>query len=254
MISCKCDKHPQEPNGVCGFGYLYFGHEGWGEPYGRGNRCPNCDLCFSNSDRGLSILSDSKQKIEKWLKSKDSDTLLGETSFIGFKASYAIKQRLYPSFSNAIAKKNMQIRKAPICRSRFLFETEVAGVWQINQNSSRYELKPNFNKHPMEQGWTIDFKQLSADVDLQKPSCPICGSVMKILMHEGWVIKRDVGYGNERRPIRIYYLSCEHDSTTYRPNRPIKSNEDAPPFNVHPLEKDPSASFWHSEFRYLFKN
>ena len=106
----------------------------------------------------------------------------------------------------------------------------------------------NFNKHPAEQGWTIDFEQLSADVDLQEPSCPICGSVMNILMHEGWVMQRDVGYSNERRPIRIYYLSCEHDSTTYRPNRPIKSNEDAPPFNVHPLEKDPRASFWHSEF------
>ena len=250
FIRCRCDKHPQEPNGICGMKYLYFGHEGWGEPYGRGKRCSSCDRCFINSDRGLSILSASKQKIGKWLKSKDPDTLLGGTSFLGFSASYAIKRRLYPSFSNAIAKKNMQIKEAPICRSRFLFETEVGGYWHLNQNSGRYELKPEFNNHPMEQGWTIDLEQLIADVDLQEPSCPICGSVMKILMHEGWVKKRDVGYGNERRPIRIYYLSCEHDWTTYRPNRPIRSNEDAPPFNVHPLKNDPSASFWHSEFRY----
>jgi len=250
FIRCRCDKHPQEPNGICGMEYLYFGHEGWGEPYGRGKRCSSCDRCFINSDRGLSILSASKQKIGKWLKSKDPDTLLGGTSFLGFSASYAIKRRLYPSFSNAIAKKNMQIKEAPICRSRFLFETEVGGYWHLNQNSGRYELKPEFNNHPMEQGWTIDLEQLIADVDLQEPSCPICGSVMKILMHEGWVKKRDVGYGNERRPIRIYYLSCEHDWTTYRPNRPIRSNEDAPPFNVHPLKNDPSASFWHSEFRY----
>ena len=156
----RCNKHPGNPNGFCGQTYLYFGHEGWGEPYGRGSRCPSCDNCFSRGHRGLNILAPNKQKIGDWLNSSNPDVLLGQTSFNRTKCSYAIGNRLYPRFSIAVAKKNRMIREPPICRSRFLFETEVSGFWQLNQNSGQYVLKPDYNHHPMEQGWTIDFNDL----------------------------------------------------------------------------------------------
>ncbi|MDA8623778.1 hypothetical protein N9L38_05845, partial [Candidatus Poseidoniales archaeon] len=78
------------------------------------------------------------------------------------------------------------IREPPICRSRFLFETEVSGFWQLNQNSGQYVLKPDYNHHPMEQGWTIDFNDLDRDIRDQEPICPICKSELRLMMHEGW--------------------------------------------------------------------
>lgn len=251
MVTCGCNKHPSNPNGVCGQSYVYFGHEGWGEPYGRGSRCPSCDTCFSRGHRGLNLLARNKQKIGDWLNSSNPDVLLGQTSFNRNKSSYAISNRLYPSFSMAVAKKNRMIREPPICRSRFLFETEVSGVWQLNQNSGRYELKPDYNHNPLEQGWTIDFNDLDRDIREQEPECPICKSELRLMMHEGWTQHPEIGYGNERRPIRIYYLSCEHDWQRYSPNNPIKSNEYAPPFNPHPKLNIETCSFWHTDFRYL---
>ena len=106
MIPCRCDNHPTNPNGVCGQMYLYFGHEGWGEPYGRGRRCESCDHCFSSGRRGLNILAKEKQTIGDWLNSTNPDKLLGQTVFTSRKSSYAIIKRLYPNFSDAIANKN----------------------------------------------------------------------------------------------------------------------------------------------------
>lgn len=34
MIACRCNKHPGNPNGVCGQTYLYFGHEAGGNLMG----------------------------------------------------------------------------------------------------------------------------------------------------------------------------------------------------------------------------
>ena len=251
QVYCMCDKHPGNPNGVCGNSYIHFGHEGWGEPYGRSKRCADCDSCFSGGRRGLNILAHDKQNIDNWLRSTNPDTLLGQTSFgsIGT-CSYAISKRLYPSFSVAVAKKNRNIIQPPACGSRFLFETEVDGYWQLNENTGRYELDPEFNHHPMEQGWTIDFKDLDHDIRNQEPTCPVCSSELRLMMHEGWTKQPDIGYGDQRRPIRIYYLSCRHDWSEYSPNNPLVSNEYAPPFNPHHVLNLQSCSFWHTDFRY----
>jgi len=251
MIPCRCDNHPTNPNGVCGQMYLYFGHEGWGEPYGRGRRCESCDHCFSSGRRGLNILAKEKQTIGDWLNSTNPDKLLGQTVFTSRKSSYAIIKRLYPNFSDAIANKNLSIQENPICRSKFLFETEVSGYWQLNQDTRRYELDPHFSHDPLEQGWTIDFNDLDNDIRSQEPLCPVCNSELRLMMHEGWTIQPQIGYGNQRRPIRIFYLSCEHDWNGYSPNNPImRRNEYAPPFNTHPTLDLASCSFWHTDFRY----
>lgn len=245
---CSCDKHPGNANGICGAAYIYFGHEGWGEPYGRGHHCHACDSCYP-SGFGLAALSKEKQNIQTWLQSDGPDTLSGQTSFIIGKTSWAISKRLAPTFISSIMKKNIGITELPTCGAMFLFETEVAGYWE-RSNKGTWELNIQSHYDVFQSRWALDPKQLEADIRRQKPSCPICSDPLRLMMHEGWVKAPAIGYGEKPRPIRVYYLSCNHDWTSYRPNNPIKSNEGAPPFNQHPTNSNNQCSFWHSQQRY----
>ena len=248
---CRCEKHT-DGNGnptACGKAYITFGHYGWGEPYSRARYCEDCDSCQSLWGHGLDALEKSKQDPETWVRSSGPDTLLGQTSFLNSKTSYAIRARLPPKFNASVFLKNANITLNGPCGNDFLFETEVAGVWEKNPNTNRWELKGH-NYHPMEGRWALDPQKLHDDVKMSKPTCPLCGFGLDLMMHEGWISAPAIGYGKEPRPIRVYYLSCSPDYAKYSPNDIIGSNQFGRPFNPHQIVRGQWASFWHHELRY----
>jgi hypothetical protein len=73
------------------------------------------------------------------------------------------------------------------------------------------------------------------------------------MMHEGWIRSAGVGFDNQPRPYRVYYLTCVPDWERYRPNNPIASNAFGPPFNPHAVADrigwSSRLSFWHPSNR-----
>ena len=246
---CSCDRHPGNANGKCGATYLYFGHEGLGmEPRGRGHHCENCDSCYPFGF-GLAALEKQKQNIQKWLESDGASLFLGETTFIMRKASYTIRGRLFPKFGQSVLEKNIGTVKSPVCDAMFLLETDIPGEWERNKDGKmKLSTQPHYDVY--QSHWVLDPKQLEADIRNQNPFCPICRDPLRLMMHEGWVNAEKMGHGKKRRPFRVYYLSCNHDWTSYRPNGANRTNEGAPSFNPHPTNKNNQCSFWHSQQRY----
>ena len=96
-------------------------------------------------------------------------------------------------------------------------------------------------------------REIIDDVERQEPECPLCGSSLHLMMHEGWIRSPGVGFGNEPRPYRVYYLTCVPDWEKHRPNSAIASNAFGPPFNPHPaagrIGWSSRLSFWHPSNR-----
>ena len=245
VLPCLCEHHPGGKG--CGNPYVTFGHYGWGEPWIRRARCPDCDYCgYSGGAYGIEGLSPEKRDVQKWINGRDADLLLthsGDTLRSRSKVSYAIWNQLFPRFKRALELRNTGIKEDPECGCDFLFEIELGTIWVHGSKG----LEPNLvgDYHPRELAWVLSPTKLQRDIEDQAITCPICDQVLHLMLHEGWIKAPSIGYGKKPRPYRVYYLTCWPEYSKYTPNNPLKPNGGMPPFNPHSMYSSSLwASFW----------
>ena len=175
VLSCMCEHHPIR----CGNVYASFGHYGWGEPYIRMSRCPDCDYCGQRGGaHGIKGLDPRKQDIQKWVDDHEADLAPRKN-----RCSYAIRDRLSRRFSQALELRRNGTKKHPECGCDFLFEIEVGTIWHEGAKGLEWRFDGDYN--PYELAWVINPTELYQDISEQEATCPICDSKLFLMLHEG---------------------------------------------------------------------
>ena len=204
-VFCKCPHHGVKD---CGKGYTTFGHYGWGEPWIRMSRCPDCDYCgHSGGAYGIEGLSPEKQDGQTWINGPEADLMLGLSDFSRSKCSYAISSRLSPRFSKALALRNSGFKKGPgPCGNDFLFEIEIGTIWHEGQKGLVPKTDGHYN--PYELACVLSPTKLQQDILAQGITCPICDQALHLMLHDGWIKAPSVGYGKKPHLIILLTVKC----------------------------------------------
>ena len=250
--TCTCEHHTDDQGmpTQCGISYGVFGHFGWGEPWISASRCGACHGCGTGR-LGLNALPPAQHDVGAWVASPAADAMLGQHLMGLQRSSYSIRSRLAPRFVRARGLVREGVRLDGRCGHDHLFAVELPG--HFRREGQRWTPSPVGHHHPDEERYVIGACEIIDDVERQDPECPLCGHSLHLMMHEGWIRSAGVGFDNQPRPYRVYYLTCVPDWERYRPNNPIASNAFAPPFNPHPAAErigwSSRLSFWHSSNR-----